>query len=140
MKLDMRTETNLKGVHPDLVKVVRRAAQITELAFTCIEGVRTKQKQEKLVLAGASWTMNSRHLTGHAVDLAALVGGQIRWDWGLYLKIAEAMAKASAELGIPIRWGGTWKLLDAKQPITTAILHKTKPDGPHFELPIANYP
>jgi peptidoglycan L-alanyl-D-glutamate endopeptidase CwlK len=119
MKLDMRTETNLKGVHPDLVKVVRRAAQITKTPFTVIEGMRTKARQEQLVKAGASRTMNSRHLTGHAVDLAALVGGRIRWDWPLYASLADAMKTAAKELGIAIVWGGDWPRFR---------------DGPHFEL------
>jgi peptidoglycan L-alanyl-D-glutamate endopeptidase CwlK len=119
MKLDMRTETNLKGVHPDLVKVVRRAAQITKTPFTVIEGMRTKARQEQLVKAGASRTMNSRHLTGHAVDLAALVGGRIRWDWPLYASLADAMKTAAKELGVAIVWGGDWPRFR---------------DGPHFEL------
>jgi len=119
MKLDMRTETNLKGVHPDLVKVVRRAAQITKTPVTVIEGMRTKARQEQLVKAGASRTMNSRHLTGHAVDLAALVGGRIRWDWPLYASLADAMKTAAKELGVAIVWGGDWPRFR---------------DGPHFEL------
>jgi peptidoglycan L-alanyl-D-glutamate endopeptidase CwlK len=119
MKLDMRTETNLKGVHPDLVKVVRRAAQITKTPFTVIEGMRTKARQEQLVKAGASRTMNSRHLTGHAVDVAALVGGRIRWDWPLYASLADAMKTAAKELGVAIVWGGDWPRFR---------------DGPHFEL------
>jgi len=119
MKLDMRTETNLKGVHSDLVKVVRRAAQITKTPFTVIEGMRTKARQEQLVKAGASRTMNSRHLTGHAVDLAALVGGRIRWDWPLYASLADAMKTAAKELGVAIVWGGDWPRFR---------------DGPHFEL------
>jgi peptidoglycan L-alanyl-D-glutamate endopeptidase CwlK len=69
--------------------------------------------------------MRSRHLTGHAVDLGALIGGQVRWDWPLYYKIADAMKRAAKELGIPIEWGGDWQ--------------KFK-DGPHFQLPWKEYP
>jgi hypothetical protein len=51
------------------------------------------------------------------------------------------MRTASGELNVPIRWGGTWGLLSSIQgPITSEVLHKKFPDGPHFELPRANFP
>lgn len=115
----------LQGIHPDLVKVVERAIQLTEIDFTVLEGIRSKERQVELLKAGATTTMNSRHLTGHAVDLGALVGGKVRWDWPLYFKIADAMKAASAELEIPVEWGGDWK--------------KFK-DGPHWQLPHKEYP
>jgi peptidoglycan L-alanyl-D-glutamate endopeptidase CwlK len=97
----------------------------TELEFVVIEGMRTTQRQAELVASGASKTMNSRHLTGHAVDLAASVKGEIRWDWPLYHRIASAMKAAATELGVDITWGGDWK---------------TFKDGPHFELSWKSYP
>ena len=109
----------LNGVHPELVKVVKRAIQITEVDFMVTEGLRTKARQVELVKAGASRTMNSRHITGHAVDVAAMVGGKVRWDWALYPKIAKAMKQAADELDVMIVWGGDWKSFK---------------DGPHFEL------
>lgn len=124
-KLSKRSLDNLAFVHADLVRVVKRAIEITDIDFVVIEGWRTEAKQRKLVESGASMTMNSRHLTGHAVDLAAWVGGQIRWDWPLYAQIADAMLSASRELGVPIVWGGHWK---------------TFKDGPHFELDRKRYP
>jgi peptidoglycan L-alanyl-D-glutamate endopeptidase CwlK len=139
--LGKKSRERLSGVHPDLIKVVERAIELTEVDFTVLEGVRSKSRQEKLVELGASQTMNSRHLTGHAVDLGALVAGQVRWDWGLYLRIAGAVRTASLELGIPIRWGGTWGLLsDLNGDITADVLHKRFPDGPHYELPSKDYP
>lgn len=113
------SKNNLKGVHPDLVKVVERAISLSTIDFRVIEGLRSKQRQVELVNKGASKTLNSRHITGHAVDVAALVGGTVRWDWPLYDKIANAFKQASKELNIPIVWGGDWK---------------TFKDGPHFEL------
>jgi peptidoglycan L-alanyl-D-glutamate endopeptidase CwlK len=131
----------LTGVHPQLVSVVNRAISRSEVDFTVLEGLRTRDRQAKLVKAGASKTMDSRHLTGHAVDLGAWIGGSVRWDWPLYLKIAEAVRAASLELDTPIRWGGTWGLLSALDvPITNEVLHNRFPDGPHFELPAANFP
>ncbi len=125
MTLDKRSETSLQGVHPDLVKVVRRAAEITTVDFVITEGKRTEAKQKQMVASGASRTMNSRHLTGHAVDLAAKVGNDIRWDWPLYFKLAAAMKQAAAELKVSIEWGGDWR---------------TFKDGPHFQLTWKAYP
>jgi peptidoglycan L-alanyl-D-glutamate endopeptidase CwlK len=123
--LSRRSMKNLEGVHPDLVRVVKRALELTSVDFTVIEGVRTAERQKVLFTAGATKTMNSRHLTGHAVDLAAWVKGGIRWDWSLYEKIALAMKAAAEELGIKLTWGGDWKSFK---------------DGPHFELAWKEYP
>lgn len=123
-KLSKRSLSKLEGVHRDLVIVVCRAIQLTEVDFVVTEGMRTTARQAELVARGASTTMNSRHLTGHAVDLAAWVG-EVRWDWPLYHRIALAMKTAAKELDIPIVWGGDWK---------------TFKDGPHFELDRRYYP
>lgn len=123
-KLSKRSRDNLRGVHPDLIKVVERALEITPVDFAVIEGLRSVTRQKELYEAGASRTMNSRHLTGHAVDLAAYVNG-IRWDWPLYDAIAVAMKQAAKEMGIAIVWGGRWQ---------------TFRDGPHFELDRRVYP
>ena len=117
--LGPRSKQRLKGVHPELVKVVERAIQITEVDFTVLEGLRSPERQKALVEAGASQTLNSRHLTGHAVDLGAWVGDEVRWDWPLYHKIAAAMKEAARLEGVKIVWGGDWR---------------TFKDGPHFEL------
>lgn len=123
--LSKKSRDRLAGVHPDLVKVVERAIEITEIDFAVLEGVRSKTRQEQLVKAGASQTMRSRHLTGHAVDLGAYVAGSVRWDWPLYHKLAVAVKQAAAELSIPIEWGGDWT---------------TFKDGPHWQLPWKEYP
>ena len=123
--LSQRSIKALEGVHPDMVKVVKRAIQITDIDFVVTEGLRSLQKQKQLVAAGASQTMRSRHLTGHAVDLAALVAGKVRWDYPLYGKLAVAMKQAATEVGVPIEWGGDWKSFK---------------DGPHFQLPWKQYP
>ena len=122
-KFSQRSLDNLRGVHPDLVRVVNRAIELTPIDFLITEGLRTKERQRQLVAAGASKTMNSRHITGHAVDFAAWVGG-VRWDWPLYAKIAAAFKQASKELGVPIEWGGDWRFKD----------------GPHVQLPWDSYP
>jgi peptidoglycan L-alanyl-D-glutamate endopeptidase CwlK len=125
MKLDARAERALEDVHPDLARVVRRAARDTEVEFTVTEGRRSTERQRRLVAAGASRTLHSRHLDGHAVDLAVKVDGQVRWDWPLYQRLAEVMKAAAADAGVPVTWGGDWKAFR---------------DGPHFELDRAAYP
>lgn len=124
-KLDERSQLRLKGVHPDLVKVVEHAIDISTINFTVLEGLRTPDRQKLLRDAGASQTLNSRHITGHAVDLGALVDGEVRWDWPLYNQIAKAMKQAAKDLNVAIVWGGDWR---------------TFKDGPHFELERRSYP
>ncbi len=115
----------MRGVHPDLIAVVEAAILRTEVDFMITEGLRNPVRQASLVKAGASRTLKSRHLTGHAVDVAALVDGQVRWDWPLYGRIAEAFKTAARDLGISLTWGGDWTRLR---------------DGPHFELDRRVYP
>lgn len=124
-KFGQRSEERLKGVQPDLVKVVRRALEISTLDFAVLEGIRSPERQAQMVKSRASQTLNSRHLTGHAIDVAPVVDNQVRWDWPLYYPLAEAMKAAAAELNIPIEWGGDWR--------------KFK-DGPHWQLPWKEYP
>lgn len=123
--LSTRSLDRLNGVHPDLVRVVKLAIQLSEIDFVVLEGVRTKERQALLKTIGASQTLNSRHLTGHAVDLGALLNKEVRWDWPLYHKIAKAMKQAATDLNVPIVWGGDWR---------------TFKDGPHFELNRSKYP
>lgn len=106
--LSDKSQLKLRDVHPDLVKVVEAAIKITAVDFTVLEGLRTVERQKQLVASGASQTMHSRHLTGHAVDLGAIVGGHLTWKEALYNRIADAMLKAAADLKIPIVWGGSW--------------------------------
>lgn len=124
-RLSPRSRSRMQGVHPDLIAVVEAAIRRTEVDFMVTEGVRDGPRQAALVKAGASRTLNSRHLTGHAVDVAALIEGQIRWDWPLYGRIAEAFKAAAHDLRVPLTWGGDWTRLR---------------DGPHFELDRRAYP
>lgn len=120
--LGNKSLNRLQGVHPDLVSVVKRAIQITDQDFSVLEGVRTVERQRELVAKGKSTTMNSRHLTGHAVDL---VPYPVSWDWDYFYPIADAMKQAARDLGVGLEWGGDWKSF---------------PDGPHFQLSWSGYP
>lgn len=123
-KLGTRSLARLEGLHPDLVAVVKLAIQRTPIDFTVLEGMRTVERQRKLVDTGASQTMNSRHLTGHAVDIAPLINGKVSWDWPLYHQLAPAIKRAANDLGVEIEWGGDWKSFK---------------DGPHWQLPWNTY-
>ena len=125
MKFGERSEKNLVGVHPDLVKVMRLAIERTTVDFGITEGLRTKERQKELFDQKKSRTMNSRHITGHAVDVMAYVDGKGSWMWALYEAINKAVQDAADELKIPIVWGGSWVSFR---------------DGPHFELDREFYP
>lgn len=124
-KLSSRSLKRLEGVHPDLVKVVQHAITISKIDFTVLEGVRTLATQRKYYSAGKTRTMNSRHLTGHAVDLAPVVDGEVSWDWKHFYPLADAMKAAAFTKNVPITWGGDWESFK---------------DGPHWELPWNKYP
>ena len=116
--------SRLQGVHPDLVRVIEKAADIAQ-PFLVTEGLRTVERQKELVAAGKSQTMRSRHITGHAVDLCCIVGGKASWEWSRYEALARDVKAAAALLQVPVEWGGDWKTLK---------------DGPHFQLPHKEYP
>ena len=124
-KFSQRSENNQKGVNTDLVKIERRALQLSPVDFGITEGLRTVERQRQLVAAGKSQTMNSRHISGHAVDVFAYPTSAGSWEWKYYEQIATAFKQAAKELNIPVEWGGDWKTLK---------------DGPHFQLPHAKYP
>ncbi len=132
MKLNNASQARLRGVHPDLVRVVLRcAADWTdpETGFIVTCGVRSLEEQKVLKAKGASRTLRSRHIPAangfsHAVDLACTLDGQVRWDWPLYAKLAARMKAAAKAEKVPLEWGGDWTSFK---------------DGPHFQLPVKSY-
>lgn len=123
--LSRKSLGKLGGVNPDLVKVVKRAIELTTVDFGITEGLRSITRQKELVAQGKSQTMRSRHITGHAVDIVAYVKGKVSWENHLYDKIAEAFFKAGEEYDINIVYGGNWKSFR---------------DSCHFELNREDYP
>lgn len=117
--LSKKSKEKLEGVDIRLVRLVEQAIKETTVDFAVTEGLRTPERQQQLVNDGYSQTMKSKHLTGHAVDLVAIVDGKVSWDKKHYPPIAEAMKKAAADQKVKIRWGGDFKSFF---------------DGPHFEL------
>ena len=125
-----RSEKNLKGVHPDLVAIYRKAVRLSSLDPVVTCGPRSVAEQRELVRRGASQTMNSRHIPGRdglakAIDIAFIFGPEVRWDWPLYKAFAATMKAAASELGLRVDWGGDWRSFK---------------DGPHFQLPASKYP
>lgn len=134
MKLTARDETHLKKLHPDLARVIRRAAAMwphkdQEFFITC--SIRTLEEQKVLLANKATKTLRSRHLPGktnklsHAVDLALKLDGKVRWDWPLFVQMAKTIKAAAKVEKVPVEWGGDWTQFR---------------DGPHFQLPWAAYP
>ena len=124
-KWSQRSLDNMKGIHPDLRRVMDRALKESPLDFIVIEGLRTVDRQRQLVSEGKSRTMNSRHLTGHAVDLLPIGPDGPRFDWPLYHQLAPAVKAAAEAEGVALVWGGDWTSFR---------------DGPHFELERNAYP
>ncbi len=124
-KYSQRSLNSLRGVHPDLRRVIDRALQDSPLDFVVIEGLRTLKRQKELKASGASQTLDSRHITGHAVDLLPVGPGGPAFDWPLYDQLGPAVKDAAEKEGVTLTWGGDWKSFR---------------DGPHFELDRAAYP
>ena len=146
-KLSQRSLDKLDGVNPKLVAVVQKAILLTKVDFGVTYGLRTVEEQEKLVAAGRSQTMKSKHITGHAVDLMAYVDGKGCWELNVYDDLADAMAQAARDEGVAIRWGAAWHINDIrmyKGTMEQAMMdyidlrrsEGKRPfiDGPHFEM------
>lgn len=144
-RFSRNSEARIATVHPDLQRVVRRALTLTPIDFAVVQGLRTQDQQDRYYGKGRSaaqckaagvnpeyarpdeakvtWTRNSNHIGGRAVDIAPMVDGLIVWDdngkRGLWPKLAAAFKEAAKLEGVRITWGGDWQ--------------KTK-DRPHFEL------
>jgi len=131
-KFSSRSERNLQGVHPDLVRVLRRA--IKDFDFTVIEGVRTPERQRELYAQGrtkpgkiVTWTLTSRHFInpktgfGHAVDI---VPHPLDWnDIRAFEEMARVVKEAARQEGVAIRWGGDWNGDGVRQRSETDLVH-----------------
>jgi len=129
------SEKNFANVHPDLVKLARKALELSPVNFGVSEGARSVDRQRYLLGQRATQTLDSRHIPAepmgggnnlsHAIDIFPFVGGEARYDGRLFAEIKEAWDQASVLLKIPFEWGGDWK-----------DFH----DAPHFQLPVKEYP
>lgn len=134
-KLSQTSLDRLQGVNERLVILVHRALELSGVEFMVVEGLRTKQRQQQLYAQGrtskgqiVTWTLNSKHIDGLAVDLAPVVNGKIDWnDSKKFDAIAKAMFMAAAEAKVLLRWGADWNRNDKPR-------EKGESDSPHFEL------
>ena len=146
-KLSKKSLSRLEGVKPELVEVVKTAITMSSVDFGISQGLRTIEQQRELVAKGASQTMKSRHLTGDAVDVFAVVGGRVSWELSVYDDIADAFAAAAQEHDVSIRWGAAWHIPNIAEYDGTASdammeyidlrrSQNRKPfiDAPHIEL------
>lgn len=118
-RFSSRSWNSLQGVNPKLVAVTTLALKLSPVDFVVTEGLRSLSRQRQLVAQGASQTLKSKHIEGRAVDVAALDGGTISWNFTLYEQISKAFKEAAGMLNVAIEWGGDWKSFR---------------DGPHFQL------
>ena len=146
-RLSTHSMSRLEGINSELITVVTEAIKLTKVDFGVTCGMRTVEEQEKLVASGASQTMKSKHLEGRAVDLVAYVGSSVTWKLNMYDDLADSMAKAAKDLGVPLKWGAAWTVGDISKyegTMESAMndyvdLRRSQGrrpfiDAPHFEL------
>ena len=139
----------LAGVKPQLQRLAHRALALTAQDFSITDGLRTMAEQQELLARGATTTLNSKHLTGDAIDAVPFIGGKPRWEWPPTYHVAAAVQLAARELGILIRWGGVWDrtlndlptgAAQLEEEVNAYVVRRKKLgrrafiDGPHFEL------
>ena len=145
--LSQKSLDRLNGVNDDMVRVVKKAIELTKIDFGVICGLRTVEEQEELVAKGASQTMKSKHIDGLAVDLMAYLGGRASWELNLYDDIADAMKEAAKLENVGVRWGAAWQIdnmadwdgtmeeaMNAYIDLRRSQGRRPFIDGPHFEL------
>ena len=145
--LSQKSLDRLDGVNDDMVRVVKKAIELTKIDFGVICGLRTVEEQEELVAKGASQTMKSKHIDGLAVDLMAYLGGRASWELNLYDDIADAMKEAAKLENVGVRWGAAWQIdnmadwdgtmeeaMNAYIDLRRSQGRRPFIDGPHFEL------
>ena len=126
-----KARERLGTLHPDLARLIERAAAMSDVDIAVLEGVRSIERQRKLLASGATTTLRSRHLPhaqdglARAVDIAPVVDGEVRWDWPLYHRLAAVVKNAAAQENVPVEWGGDWRSFK---------------DGPHWQTPWNSYP
>ncbi len=125
------------GVDQRLVDIAQEACQALPFDVIVVEGVRTIQRQRDLYAQGrtkpgkiVTWTMNSKHIDGLAVDLAPYDHETKQILWGDVLKfndLIRSMLRVAAAHKVKIRSGADWN--------QNGVLRENREtDSPHFEL------
>lgn len=155
--LGQRSLSRLDGVHPDLVRVVLKAAQLADPKddFTVLEGIRTREQmavnygkgrtaaqcEAKGVpgryaqpgVARVTWLSNP-YLSNHRVreDGFGRAVDLAPWpiDWNntaRFDRLAALMFRAAQAEGVKITWGADWDRDGRPR-------ERGESDSPHFEL------
>ena len=130
-------EGRFSGVDQRLVDIAQEACQVLPFDVIVVEGVRTIQRQRDLYAQGrtkpgkvVTWTMNSKHIDGLAVDLAPYDHETKQILWGDVLKfndLIRSMLRIAAAHKVKIRSGADWN--------QNGVLRENREtDSPHFEL------
>jgi len=137
----------LKGVHPDLVKVIKESIKESPVDFSIVYGVRSTEEQKRLYALGRTVvnpdgksskkplgnivtqkngsSNKSNHQVkadgfGHAIDFVPYINSKMDWNATNEFKVIAAHIVATAKcLGVAVVWGGSWR---------------TFQDLPHIEL------
>lgn len=94
---------------PKAVELLARCVE-AGIALMIIDTLRTPEEQAANIAKGVSWTVNSKHLTGDAIDVCPYdqyflhAADKLKWDandpvWQTIGQIGEALG---------LRWGGRW--------------------------------
>ena len=109
MELSELSKKRLEGVDECLKAIVIECAARCLFPFNVSEGLRSVEQQREYVRQGKSRTMNSKHLTGKAVDLYPLSMDRKQVDWSMFEELADLMFQVASDQGTEIVWGGHWK-------------------------------
>lgn len=114
-------------------------ARIVEagIAILVLDTRRTPEEQEQMLQRGVSWTRNSRHLTGDAIDLVPYeiynLHGPDKLQWNAADPGWQVMGKIGESLGLT--WGGRWNKRDMghfEYPTVGDLPTATTPTGTHL--------
>lgn len=145
-KLSQISYKNLQGVNPQLVELVEIAIIDTPIDFRVTDGLRSLSEQKHLVAIGASKTLDSKHLTGDAIDIVPWINGKPKWEWPLIYTLAEHIRSVAQELNVRLIWGALWGVaftntIKKPQDLVEAYVQRRRKvgrrvflDGPHYEL------
>lgn len=145
-KLSQTSYNNLRGVNSKLIKLAETAIVHTPIDFRVTDGLRSLSEQKHLVAIGASKTLDSKHLTGNAIDIVPWEGGKPRWEWPLIYTLAEHIRSVAQELNVRLIWGALWDVpftgtVKKPQDLVEDYVQRRRQagkrvflDGPHYEL------
>jgi len=140
--MDKRGALILESVDHRLSDIIHVASEICKIPMLITEGLRTLERQKKLVAEGRSKTLNSKHLTGLAVDIIPIIDGKDVWSYlngkpldsrakESFRCIRNSIFEAAETLNLRVRWGNDW---DGDGIEVGPDPDESFEDWPHYEL------